>query len=68
MCAGEHITPLHYYKKMYKEMDKKMYFAPEFEIVDIQTPALMAGSITDPDADGNPVKVITDPDDKDFDW
>lgn len=49
-------------------MDKKMYFAPEFEIVDIQTPALMAGSITDPDADGNPVKVITEPDDDDLNW
>lgn len=50
-------------------MDKKMYMSPELEIIDLKVrEVLLAGSPEDPDADGNPVKTITDPDDDDLDW
>ena len=46
-----------------------MYMSPELEVVELEVKdVLLAGSPVDPDADGNPAKVITDPDDEDLDW
>ena len=45
---------------------KKLSFSPEFETVKIEPVVL--STISDPDADGQPVDIVTNPDDNDFDW
>ena len=43
MCGGV-TSPTHYNKKVFKKMDKKMYFEPEMEVIDLKLQGMLCAS------------------------
>ena len=48
-------------KKVFKKMDKKMYFEPEMEVINLKLQGMLCGSPTgDPDEDSGEAPQIND--------
>ena len=43
MCGGV-TSPTHYNKKVFKKMDKKMYFEPEMEVINLKLEGMLCAS------------------------
>ena len=65
MCGGV-TSPTHYNKKVFKKMDKKMYFEPEMEVIDLKLQGMLCTSDGSVDEDGGTTQDETPGEDGDF--